>query len=61
MTVRQKLTEASARKSLGQHFLHDPDILRRTALAAGPVEGRTVIEVGPGPWRTDAGIAGRRR
>ena len=49
MTERQKLTEASARKSLGQHFLHDPDILRRAALAAGPVEGRTVIEVGPGP------------
>lgn len=40
---------APARKSLGQHFLFDPDILRRTALAAGPVEGRTVIEVGPGP------------
>ncbi|MEM7007250.1 MAG: 16S rRNA (adenine(1518)-N(6)/adenine(1519)-N(6))-dimethyltransferase RsmA [Pseudomonadota bacterium] len=46
---RQKLTEAPARKALGQHFLFDPDILRRTALAAGPVEGRTVIEVGPGP------------
>lgn len=43
------LTEGRARKALGQHFLYDPDILRRTALAAGPVEGRTVIEVGPGP------------
>lgn len=43
------LTQGRARKALGQHFLHDPDILRRTALAAGPVEGRTVIEVGPGP------------
>lgn len=43
------LTEAPARKSLGQHFLFDPDILRRTALAAGPVMGRTVIEIGPGP------------
>lgn len=43
------LTEGRARKALGQHFLFDPDILRRTALAAGPVEGRTVIEVGPGP------------
>ncbi len=42
-------TEGRARKALGQHFLFDPDILRRTALAAGPVEGRTVIEVGPGP------------
>ena len=49
MSERQKLTEASARKSLGQHFLHDPDILQRAALAAGPVDGRTVIEVGPGP------------
>jgi 16S rRNA (adenine1518-N6/adenine1519-N6)-dimethyltransferase len=42
-------TEAPARKSLGQHFLFDPNILKRAALAAGPVEGRTVIEVGPGP------------
>ena len=49
MNERQKLTEGTARKALGQHFLHDPDILRRAALAAGPVEGRTVIEVGPGP------------
>ncbi len=46
---RPSLTEAPARKSLGQHFLFDPDILHRTALAAGPVEGRTIIEVGPGP------------
>ncbi len=43
------LTEATARKALGQHFLFDPSILRRVALAAGPVTGRTVIEVGPGP------------
>lgn len=50
MTDRDpELTQARARKALGQHFLFDPDILRRTALAAGPVEGRTVIEVGPGP------------
>ncbi len=43
------LTEATARKALGQHFLFDPSILQRVALAAGPVAGRTVIEVGPGP------------
>lgn len=50
MTDREPdLTEGRARKALGQHFLYDPDILRRAALAAGPVEGRTVIEVGPGP------------
>ncbi|MEM9055066.1 MAG: 16S rRNA (adenine(1518)-N(6)/adenine(1519)-N(6))-dimethyltransferase RsmA [Pseudomonadota bacterium] len=49
MSIRPPLTAAPARKALGQHFLFDPDILRRTALAAGPVKGRTVIEVGPGP------------
>ena len=49
MAERPELTQASARKALGQHFLFDPDILRRTALAAGAVEGRDVIEVGPGP------------
>jgi len=36
-------------KRLGQHFLLDPAILRRIALAAGPLEGATVLEVGPGP------------
>jgi 16S rRNA (adenine1518-N6/adenine1519-N6)-dimethyltransferase len=47
--VTPPLTRAPARKSLGQHFLHDPDLLRRIALCGGPVEGLTVIEVGPGP------------
>lgn len=49
MSTHPPLTDAPARKALGQHFLFDPDILRRTALAAGPVAERTVIEVGPGP------------
>lgn len=48
-THRPGLTEAPARKALGQHFLFDPNILERVALATGPVKGRTVIEVGPGP------------
>ncbi|MEP7209869.1 MAG: 16S rRNA (adenine(1518)-N(6)/adenine(1519)-N(6))-dimethyltransferase RsmA [Alphaproteobacteria bacterium] len=39
----------AAKKSLGQHFLFDRDLLSRIARAGGPVEGRTVIEVGPGP------------
>ncbi|MFN3609454.1 MAG: 16S rRNA (adenine(1518)-N(6)/adenine(1519)-N(6))-dimethyltransferase RsmA [Hyphomonas sp.] len=43
------LTDAPARKALGQHFLFDPNILKRAANAAGPLKGRTVIEVGPGP------------
>jgi 16S rRNA (adenine1518-N6/adenine1519-N6)-dimethyltransferase len=43
------LTPGAARKSLGQHFLFDAGLLKRIALAGGPVDGRTVIEVGPGP------------
>src|SRR3990167_5272651 len=37
------------KKSLGQNFLIDPNILQRIVAAASPLEGRTVIEVGPGP------------
>ena len=39
----------SARKSLGQNFLLDFNLTRRIARAAGPLEGVTVVEVGPGP------------
>lgn len=38
-----------ARKSLGQHFLLDLNVTRKIARLAGPLEGRPVIEVGPGP------------
>src|ERR1700712_598270 len=39
----------SARKSLGQNFLLDLNLPARIARAAGPLEGATIIEVGPGP------------
>lgn len=39
----------SARKSLGQNFLLDLNLTARIARAAGPLQGATVIEVGPGP------------
>ena len=38
-----------AKKSFGQHFLLDLNITAKIARLAGPLEGRTVIEVGPGP------------
>jgi len=38
-----------AKKSFGQHFLLDLNVTRKIARLAGPLEGRTVIEVGPGP------------
>ena len=39
----------SARKSLGQNFLLDFNLTRRIARAAGPLEGATIVEIGPGP------------
>ena len=47
------------KKRLGQHFLHDPGILRRIAdaLEAGPAD--TVLEIGPGPGGLTAQLAGR--
>ena len=41
--------ELRARKSLGQNFLLDLNLTGRIARAAGPLEGVTVYEVGPGP------------
>lgn len=38
-----------ANKGLGQHFLLDLNITRRIARAAGHLDGKTVLEVGPGP------------
>src|SRR5688572_26332110 len=35
----------SARKSLGQHFILDLNLTRRIARAAGPLQGKTVVEV----------------
>jgi 16S rRNA (adenine1518-N6/adenine1519-N6)-dimethyltransferase len=37
------------KKSLGQNFLFDLNLTSRIARASGPLEGVTVVEVGPGP------------
>lgn len=39
----------TAKKSLGQNFILDLNVTRRIARAAGPLQNRTVVEVGPGP------------
>ena len=37
------------KKALGQNFLYDLNLTGRIARASGPLEGVTVVEVGPGP------------
>ena len=39
----------SAKKSLGQNFLLDLNLTARIARAGGPLNGVTVVEIGPGP------------
>lgn len=50
-TLAETIRAAGLRadKRLGQHFLVDPAILDRIALAAAPFDGATILEIGPGP------------
>lgn len=41
--------ELAPKKSLGQNFILDLNLTRRIAREAGPLAGRTVVEIGPGP------------
>jgi 16S rRNA (adenine1518-N6/adenine1519-N6)-dimethyltransferase len=41
--------DLSAKKALGQNFLLDLNLTARIARAAAPLEGATVVEIGPGP------------
>ncbi len=66
----------AAKKALGQNFLLDLNLTGKIARASGPLEGATVIEIGPGPggltrallmhgarasWRSSATSAAWRR
>lgn len=44
-----RIYQLHARKSLGQHFLLDPFINQQIIALAGNLDGRNVVEVGPGP------------
>jgi 16S rRNA (adenine1518-N6/adenine1519-N6)-dimethyltransferase len=38
----------AVRKRFGQHFLHDPNVIRRIVDAVAPLPGERIVEVGPG-------------
>jgi 16S rRNA (adenine1518-N6/adenine1519-N6)-dimethyltransferase len=48
-----------ARKSLGQHFLRDRELLDRIAAASGATAGEVVLEIGPGPGGLTAALLAR--
>lgn len=48
----------TARKSLGQHFLHDEAVLNRIAALARPLPGSGLVEVGPGTGNLTAFLRG---
>jgi len=52
-----------AKKQLSQNFIMDPRLLNRIAKKCGPLEGKYVVEVGPGPGgitRSLLGLGARR-
>ena len=49
------------RKRFGQHFLHDPGVIRRIIDTVAPVAGERIVEVGPGRGALTWGLLERAR
>jgi 16S rRNA (adenine1518-N6/adenine1519-N6)-dimethyltransferase len=49
----------AVRKRFGQHFLHDPGIIRRIVEKVAPRPGEHLVEVGPGRGALTWGLLGR--
>ena len=61
--IRDVIRELGLRpkRSLGQHFIHDLNFLRRIARVAGFPNGHEALEIGAGPGGPDPGPLPRRR
>jgi len=44
------------RKRFGQHFLHDPGVIRRILFAVAPAPGQRLVEIGPGRGAITGGL-----
>src|ERR1700676_3499898 len=49
------------RKRFGQHFLHDPGVIRRIIDAVAPQAGERIVEVGPGRGALTWGLLERAK
>jgi 16S rRNA (adenine1518-N6/adenine1519-N6)-dimethyltransferase len=47
------------RKRFGQHFLHDPGVLKRIVEAVAPAPGDAIVEIGPGEGALTRGLLER--
>jgi 16S rRNA (adenine1518-N6/adenine1519-N6)-dimethyltransferase len=47
------------RKRFGQHFLHDPGVLKRIVEAVAPAPGDAMVEIGPGEGALTRGLLER--
>jgi 16S rRNA (adenine1518-N6/adenine1519-N6)-dimethyltransferase len=50
-----------ARKRFGQHFLHDPQVIRRIIDTVAPAAGQRIVEVGPGRGALTWGLLERAK
>lgn len=49
----------NAQRKLSQNFIMDPRLLDRLARAGGPLDGKSVVEIGPGPGGITRSILGQ--
>src|SRR3984893_222875 len=49
------------RKRFGQHFLHDPGVIRRIIDTVAPIAGERIVEVGPGRGALTWGLLERAK
>ncbi len=54
-------TAVAVRKRFGQHFLHDPAVIRRIIEAVAPASGERIVEVGPGRGALTWGLLERAK
>jgi len=54
-----RMYNINAQKKLSQNFIMDPRLLDKLAHAAGPLAGKVVVEVGPGPGGITRSILGQ--
>src|SRR6266568_2498387 len=60
-TSRARVPLMPVRKRFGQHFLHDPGVIRRIIDAVAPQAGERLVEVGPGRGALTWGLLERAK